>query len=67
MILMIIFLILVGLMMIFKTSLTWEITERWTSRDGSEPSDLYIWNTRFGGLMCTFVGLAGLLVYLIIN
>jgi hypothetical protein len=66
MIFMSIFLILVGLLMIFKTSLTWEITGRWTTRDGTEPSDLYNWNTRFGGVMCTFVGLAGLLIYLIL-
>jgi hypothetical protein len=65
MIFMSIFLILVGLLMILKTRLIWEITERWTSRDGTDPSSLYIWNTRFGGVMCTLVGLAGLLVYLI--
>jgi hypothetical protein len=66
MILMSVFLILTGLLMFFKTSLFWKITERWTSKDGTEPSDLYIWNTRFGGIICTIIGIAGLLVYLLL-
>jgi hypothetical protein len=60
-----IFLILLGLLMILKTSLFWKMTERWTSRDGTEPSDFYIWNTRFGGIICTIVGFACALIYLI--
>jgi hypothetical protein len=52
--------------MIFKTSVFWKITERWTSKDGTEPSDLYIWNTRFGGIMCTLVGCANLFIYFIL-
>ncbi|WP_348635134.1 DUF6199 family natural product biosynthesis protein [Paenibacillus sp. PvP091] len=61
-----VFLIFAGVLMIFKTSVFWEITERWTSRDGTEPSDLYIWNTRFGGIMCILAGLAGILIYVIL-
>lgn len=59
-----IFLIALGLFMIFKTALIWKITERWTSNDGTEPSNLYLWNTRFGGIMCTLVGLVNLTVHL---
>ncbi|WP_425453551.1 DUF6199 family natural product biosynthesis protein [Paenibacillus prosopidis] len=59
-------LIIGGLLMIFKTSVFWKITERWTSKDGTEPSDLYIWNTRFGGIMCTLVGCANLFIYFIL-
>jgi hypothetical protein len=61
-----IFLILGGLLMILKTSFFWEMTERWTSSDAAEPSNLYIWNTRFGGIICTLVGFAGLIIDLIL-
>ncbi|AJY74001.1 DUF6199 family natural product biosynthesis protein [Paenibacillus beijingensis] len=57
-----IFLLLAGFLMVFKTSLFWSITERWTSKDGTEPSDLYVWNTRFGGIMCMIVGIAGIVI-----
>jgi hypothetical protein len=65
MILMCVFLIFAGLLMLFKTSMFWNITELWTSKDGTEPSGLYIWNTRFGGIMCILVGLACLLAYIL--
>jgi hypothetical protein len=52
----------VGLMMILKPGWIWIITESWKSNDGTEPFDLYIWSTRFGGVMCTIVGLASFIV-----
>ncbi|CCQ97850.1 conserved hypothetical protein [[Clostridium] ultunense Esp] len=58
-----IFLTMVGMLLLFKPVWFWEITERWKSRDASEPSDLYFWNTRIGGLICTIIGIAGLIVY----
>jgi hypothetical protein len=45
----------------FKPALFWAITEIWKSNDATEPSDLYIWHTRFGGVMCSLVGFAGIL------
>lgn len=60
------FLMIAGLLMVFKTGLFWKITERWTSNDGTEPSGLYIWNSRFGGIICTLVGIACLLAYLLL-
>jgi uncharacterized membrane protein len=65
MIILSIILMLAGLLMIFRTPLLWKITESWTSKDGTEPSELYLWNTRFGGVICTLIGFAGLLVYFI--
>ncbi|GKU78449.1 DUF6199 family natural product biosynthesis protein [Paenibacillus sp. L3-i20] len=55
-----ILLVVVGLIMIFKTSLFWKISEKWTSADGTEPSDLYIFNTRFGGIMVSIAGSLGI-------
>lgn len=62
MILMSLFLVLAGLLMAFNPSLFWMITERWTSSDGTEPSELYKWNTRFGGIICMIVGVGGILI-----
>ncbi|WP_372663706.1 DUF6199 family natural product biosynthesis protein [Cohnella sp.] len=60
-----IILALFGILMFFKPSLIWSITESWKSNDGTEPSHLYIWSTRFGGVMCTLAGLAGILGFII--
>jgi uncharacterized membrane protein len=54
-------LILCGLFMLFKTELFWKLTEQWTSNDATEPSDLYIFNTKFGGIICTLVGAISIL------
>lgn len=56
------FLILAGLLMLFKTELLWKLTEKWTSSDATEPSDLYLWNTRFGGIACFSIGVVGIFV-----
>jgi hypothetical protein len=48
--------IILGAMFILNPSLIWLITESWKSEDGAEPSSLYIWNTRFGGLILLIVG-----------
>jgi hypothetical protein len=45
----------------------WTITESWKSNDAAKPSDLYLWSTRFGGVMLTLVGLAGVYVYLFVS
>ncbi|WP_199622083.1 DUF6199 family natural product biosynthesis protein [Paenibacillus alkalitolerans] len=55
-------LFLFGLFMLIKPSLFWTVTEQWKSGDATEPSDLYIWSTRFGGGICTLVGVAGILI-----
>ncbi|MBM7661074.1 hypothetical protein JOC85_001846 [Bacillus mesophilus] len=55
-------LITIGLTMIVNPSLIWLITESWKS-DGTEPSTLYKWSTRFGGVMVTLAGIGGVIVY----
>jgi uncharacterized membrane protein len=65
MIILTVLLTLVGLLMIVLPSVIWTITESWKSNDATEPSDLYILSTRFGGVMCTLTGVGGIVVHLI--
>lgn len=55
-----------GLLMIVKPALIWHIAERWKSADAIEPSDLYLFSTRFGGIMVTLLGVIGILVYTVL-
>ncbi|WP_376745665.1 DUF6199 family natural product biosynthesis protein [Paenibacillus sedimenti] len=59
------FLLLAGILMLWKTTLFWSVTERWTSKDADEPSDLYILNTRIGGGICFIIGLAGIIISIV--
>jgi hypothetical protein len=56
-------LVVLGLMMLFKPSIIWTITESWKSIDATEPSDLYVKSTRFGGIIVTLAGLGGVLAF----
>ncbi|WP_331436818.1 DUF6199 family natural product biosynthesis protein [Gordoniibacillus kamchatkensis] len=56
-------LLILGLFMLFKPSIIWSITESWKSSDATEPSDLYVWSTRIGGLMFTLAGLGEILAF----
>lgn len=64
MIILAILLTLFGLLMLVRPTVIWKITESWKSNDGTEPSDLYILSTRFGGVMCTLAGLGVIIAYL---
>jgi hypothetical protein len=63
-ILLAIFVTLMGLLMIIRPHLIWAITESWKSNDATEPSDLYVWSTRCGGILCTLAGFGGIFTYL---
>jgi hypothetical protein len=56
------FFIILGAMFILNPSLIWLLTESWKSEDGAEPSSLYIWNTRFGGMILMIVGIGSVIV-----
>ncbi len=58
MILLAVFLIAAGLVMICKPALIWTISEKWKSSGADGPSSLYLWSIRFGGILCTSIGLA---------
>ena len=56
-----------GLFIFFKPEMFWQLTESWKSNDATEPSDLYLFNTRFGGVMCTLVGTLQLIVFFFVE
>lgn len=60
-----ILLAVVGLLMIIKPSLIWTITESWKSNDATEPSQLYMWSIRFGGVLCTLAAVGGVIALLL--
>ena len=49
-----------GLVMLCFPDLVYELTESWKSHRSAEPSDIYRFSTRFGGVMCILVGIGGL-------
>lgn len=53
----------VGALMIFSPQTWFDFTESWKSYSASEPSDRYIFSTRFGGIMCALAGIA----YIVVN
>ncbi|UQZ85794.1 hypothetical protein SK3146_05083 [Paenibacillus konkukensis] len=55
-----ILLMLCSLVMLWKPVWVWNAVESWKSEDGAEPSDLYIWSVRFGGVMCFLAGCGGI-------
>ncbi len=59
-----IFLLIAGLLMLWKPEFIWNIAERWKSQDADGPSSLYLWSIRFGGILCVVIGLATGLAYL---
>ncbi|WP_068776754.1 DUF6199 family natural product biosynthesis protein [Paenibacillus sp. FJAT-26967] len=61
------FLVLLGALMVFKAQLIWQLTEKWKSNDGTEPSDFYMLNTRVGGVIFTLVGSALFLVAILLG
>lgn len=48
----------VGLLMIFKPAIIWEISESWKSTDATEPSDSYIWSVRVRGIIVVLAAVA---------
>lgn len=51
-----------GVTMIWKPQLVYELTESWKHGGASEPTKLYLWNTRFGGVMCALAGIGGMIL-----
>jgi hypothetical protein len=63
MIILAILLLLFGLLMFVRPAVIWTITESWKANDATEPSDLYMFSTRFGGVMCALAGIGGIVAY----
>ena len=54
---------LFGIMLLAKPRLFFDITESWKHTFSSEPSTLYIFSTRFGGVIVSIIGVACMIVY----
>lgn len=57
----------VGVIMIVKPKLIYEITESWKNYSGSEPSEAYLLWTRLSGIVCLLVGIVGAVALLILE
>lgn len=51
-----ILLIVIGILMVFKSGVIWRISESWKSYRAEEPSELYRLSTRVGGILMLLVG-----------
>lgn len=57
---------IIGLIMLIKPEMWWEITESWKSSDATEPSDFYTKITRVGGCFFTMCGIAGIIAFFLL-
>lgn len=55
-----------GIIMFFNPSLLYELTERWKSYSSADPSELYIFSTKVGGVFFTLVGIASVILYFVL-
>ena len=55
-------LVALGITMLVNPRLIFELTESWKHSGGTEPSEMFLRSTRFGGVMCTLAGICGLIV-----
>ncbi len=58
-------LICVGLFMLLKPEIFYELTEGWKNRSSGSPSRSYLLSTRFGGVMMLLAGGMGVAVWLL--
>jgi hypothetical protein len=56
-----IFLLLMGAVMLLAPEFIYELKESWKSSTAGAPSQWYIIRTRFGGVCCIAVGIAGII------
>ena len=56
----------IGSLMVVSPQTWFNLTERWKSYSSSTPSDKYICNTRFGGIMFASAGILYLVVILLL-
>lgn len=61
MVILFVLLVAFGLLMVLKPGIVWQLTESWKSDDAAEPSELYLFATRLGGILCTLAGIGGVI------
>lgn len=55
-----------GVVMWKRPGILFEITEGWKYDGSAEPSDLFLYSARFGGVMFLIVGVVGIIVQFLI-
>ena len=55
-------LIALGITMLVNPRLVFQLAESWKHDGGAEPSEMFLFSTRFGGVMCTLAGICGRVV-----
>lgn len=58
---------IVGIFMILKPEVIYDITESWKNNRSGEPSDLYLLSTKIGGILCLLLGIAGAVMLLVLD
>ena len=56
-----------GILAFLKPDIIWKVTEQWKSYSADEPSDLYLFSTKFGGVLFILVGIAAVLLPMILK
>ena len=55
--------LLIGAVLIVKPKFLFDLTESWKNNAAGEPSELYLWSTRFGGVIIFAIGIASMVVF----
>ena len=58
--------IALGVLMWKKPGIFFEITEGWKYDEAADPSDLFLYSARFGGVMFLIAGIAGIIIQFIV-
>lgn len=61
-----ILLLILGIIMLWKPLLLFLITESWKHNGVEEPSSLFVFSTRLGGVVVAIVGIAGIIIQFVI-
>ncbi len=57
----------IGIFLFLKPALFWELTEKWKSYRADEPSDFYLFSTKFGGILFIVFGIVMIVLPFIIE
>ncbi len=58
--------LIVGAAMVLKPDIIFQITESWKYNSQTEPSNLFLWQTRFGGVLFLVVGIGSMAVQFLV-
>lgn len=58
--------LLVGIFVVIKPKIVYDLTQNWRNAKSAEPSQLYLFVTRIWGVLFILLGIAGLIVFLFV-